>query len=245
MYSTYRHRGWAWRVVFGWMALGLMVFLFAACAVPRTEKRVERRRSVETGLASWYGKPFHGRLTANGEVYDMYKISAAHKTLPLGSTVRVTNRNNGKSIVVRVNDRGPFVKGRIIDMSYGGAKALGMVAEGVVPVRVETLTLGDNRYYKSGRKSGSKSARVKTAAKAAPMRYTVQAGSFQDRANALQLKLDLERRLADETVFIREWNDRAQTYYRVRVGSFSTEDDARALSQRLEAANYNVFVTAD
>jgi rare lipoprotein A len=90
----------------------------------------------ERGLASWYGKKFHGRKTANGETYNMYGISAAHKTLPLGTYVTVKNLDNGKTLVVRINDRGPFVKGRIIDLSYGAAKKLGVVGPGTARVDV-------------------------------------------------------------------------------------------------------------
>jgi rare lipoprotein A len=93
----------------------------------------------EKGIASWYGKEFHNRKTANGERYDMYAVSAAHKTLPLPTWVRVTNLENGRSLVLRVNDRGPFVRGRIIDLSYGAARALGTVEAGVAPVLVEAL----------------------------------------------------------------------------------------------------------
>lgn len=93
----------------------------------------------EVGEASWYGKKFHGRLTSNREVYDMYKVSAAHKTLPLPSYVEVTNLDNGKKLVVRVNDRGPFHDGRIIDLSYKAAKMLGVVEKGVQKVRVVAL----------------------------------------------------------------------------------------------------------
>jgi rare lipoprotein A len=219
------------------LSMAIVSLSLSACTGHRNEVRLEKGHGKEYGLASWYGKKFHGRLTANGEVYDMYKISAAHKTLPLGTKVRVTNRRNGKSVVVRINDRGPFVRGRIIDMSYGGARALDMVAEGVVPVRVETLVLGDNRYYKS---SGRK-----TVSATRPVRYTVQAGSFQDKRNAVDLKRELERKYSDNDVFIREWNGRAQVYYRVRVGRFSSEQDAQSLSRRLQAANYTVFVTAE
>jgi rare lipoprotein A len=93
----------------------------------------------EVGLASWYGKKFHGRRTSNGEIYNMYAMTAAHKTLPLNTWVRVTRRDTGKSIVVRVNDRGPFVTGRIIDLSYTGAKKLGMVGPGTARVIVTAL----------------------------------------------------------------------------------------------------------
>ncbi|MCD6288358.1 MAG: septal ring lytic transglycosylase RlpA family protein [Candidatus Hydrogenedentes bacterium] len=91
------------------------------------------------GQASWYGKPYHGRRAANGEIYNMYKLTAAHKTLPFGTMVRVTNLRNGRHVVVRITDRGPFVKGRIIDLSYKAAKKLDMVKDGVVPVGINIL----------------------------------------------------------------------------------------------------------
>jgi rare lipoprotein A len=95
---------------------------------------------VETGLASWYGRGFHGKFTASGEVFNQEKFTAAHRTLPWGSRVRVTNLANGKSIEVRINDRGPFGKGRIIDVSRAAARALGMVGSGIANVRVECLS---------------------------------------------------------------------------------------------------------
>jgi rare lipoprotein A len=98
------------------------------------------KRWVETGEASWYGGKFHGRQTASGEIYDMHGISAAHKTLPLGTRVRVTNLNNDRQLVVRVNDRGPFVKGRIIDCSREAARQLGYLEAGVTPVRIEVVS---------------------------------------------------------------------------------------------------------
>ncbi len=98
----------------------------------------------ETGIASWYGEPFHGRKTANGAVYDMHKLTAAHKTLPLPTDVRVTNLENGRSIIVTVNDRGPFAHSRIIDMSYKGAQLLGMVEKGTAKVRVQVIGSGEN-----------------------------------------------------------------------------------------------------
>lgn len=91
------------------------------------------------GEASWYGKPFHGRRAANGEVYNMRRLTAAHKTLPFGTKVRVTNLWNGRHVVVRITDRGPFVKGRIIDLSYKAARKLNMVEDGVVPVGIQIL----------------------------------------------------------------------------------------------------------
>jgi rare lipoprotein A len=94
---------------------------------------------VQTGIASWYGADFHGKKTSNGETYDMHAMTAAHKTLPLGVYVKVRNRDNGREAVVRVNDRGPFVKGRVIDLSYSAAKVLGVDVAGTAPVRIEAL----------------------------------------------------------------------------------------------------------
>ena len=99
----------------------------------------------ESGLASWYGRKFHGRLTANQEVYNMYKHTAAHKSLPLPSYIRVFNHNNNKSVVVRVNDRGPFIEGRIVDLSYAAAKQIGMDKAGLAPVTIEVISIPDNQ----------------------------------------------------------------------------------------------------
>jgi rare lipoprotein A len=100
---------------------------------------------VQTGIASYYHDSLHGNRTASGQVYDKNKMSAAHKTLPLGSRVRVTDKRTGKSIVVRVNDRGPFVKGRVIDLSRRAAKELGMIRRGITPVKVEVLSVAGRR----------------------------------------------------------------------------------------------------
>lgn len=98
------------------------------------------------GIASYYADDFHGKQTANGETFDMYGITAAHKTLPFNTVVRVTNLNNEMSVLVRINDRGPFIPGRVLDLSYGAAKKLGMVAAGTGKVRIEIVELGDGKY---------------------------------------------------------------------------------------------------
>jgi rare lipoprotein A len=100
-------------------------------------------RWVQEGVASYYADEFHGRQTANGETFDMHAMTAAHCTLPFNTRVRVTNLDNGRSVVVRINDRGPFVKNRIIDLSYGAARAVGMIGSGTARVRLEVLELGD------------------------------------------------------------------------------------------------------
>ena len=101
----------------------------------------------QTGVSSWYGPNFHGKLTANGETFNMYAKSAAHNTLPLGTVVRVTNLDNEKSIILTINDRGPFAKNRILDCSAAAAKELGFYVKGTAPVSIEVIELGDNKYY--------------------------------------------------------------------------------------------------
>jgi len=115
----------------------LIICLFAAgCAhIPFLG-----RRESQVGIASYYGREFHGKRTASGEIYNMRKYTAAHRTLPFGSIVRVTNLSNGRSIKVRINDRGPFVKSRIIDLSYGAARKLGIIESGIAKVRIDVLS---------------------------------------------------------------------------------------------------------
>ncbi len=105
-----------------------------------------RPGQVFTGVASFYGSDFHGKLTANGEVFDMYGLTAAHRTLPLNTVVRVTNLANNESLIVRINDRGPYIQGRILDLSYGAALKLGFVAEGTTRVRFVVIEVGDDEY---------------------------------------------------------------------------------------------------
>src|SRR5574337_1359124 len=141
----------------------LPFLLLAACATPRIGPRAWEDPSGERGLASWYGHPYHGRRTSSGEVFDMYQLTAAHRELPLGTWVMVTNLNNGRSVEVRVNDRGPFVPDRILDVSYGAGRLLGMIGPGVIPVRVVVTRLAPG--------DGGEPTRL-TA------RFTVQVGSF-------------------------------------------------------------------
>jgi rare lipoprotein A len=100
---------------------------------------------IQMGIASYYGDDYHGKQTASGEVYDMYGLTAAHNDLPLGTKIRVTNLKNGRQVIVRINDRGPFVKNRILDLSYGAAKELGMLVPGTAPVRIEVVEFGEGR----------------------------------------------------------------------------------------------------
>ena len=106
----------------------------------------KKSKKVYKGISSFYGPNFHGKLTANGEIFDMYGVSAAHKEFPFNTIVRVTNKNNGKSLMIRINDRGPYVDGRILDCSFGAAKKLDFVSDGTAPVKIEILEWGDGEY---------------------------------------------------------------------------------------------------
>lgn len=167
---------------------------------------------VEKGLASWYGKKFHGRKTSNGETYDMYAMTAAHKTLPLGVFVRVENQINGRSEVVRVNDRGPFIAGRIIDLSYTAAHNLGVVGPGTAPVIVTALG------YQHPAADGSVHYSLPTSIQSGP--FAVQVGAFTQQSNAQRLQGELQQRYG--AADIRQVELRGQVFYRVRAGKYTS-----------------------
>jgi rare lipoprotein A len=192
----------------------------------------------ETGLASWYGKKFHGRPTASGERYDMYGISAAHKTLPLQTWVRVHNLDNDRQMDLRVNDRGPFVDGRIIDLSYGAAQDLGVVGPGTA--RVKLIALG--RRTDSGQPGQTPTY--------APMDYihgnfTFQVGAFKDPQNAHRLRDRLVGAYPNVHITTYFHADHGQLYA-VRLGRASTLDDAMAYKARLRAGEFaEAFTVAE
>jgi len=119
-----------------------------ATSISGKEKRAKGHRKVIKGISSFYAEDFHGKLTANGEVYDMYGVTAAHKTMPLNTICRVTNLENNKSLILRINDRGPYIKGRILDCSYGAAKKLDFINQGTTKVKIEVIEWGDDKYMK-------------------------------------------------------------------------------------------------
>ena len=188
------------------------------------------------GVASWYGEDFHGRKTANGEIFDMYELTAAHKTLPMGTTCVVTNLDNDKTVTVRINDRGPFVKDRIIDLSYAAAKVIGMIDTGTAPVRVEVLGDGSPPHGEELPKETTTPAYDD-----AVLFYTIQIGSFTERVNAESLSNELSTSFND--VFIEEFKTSETTYYRVRVGSFPSRDDALKTAADLSQQGYDGYIT--
>jgi rare lipoprotein A len=237
------------KIKFKFFILIVPVFLLTACAtkhhvileerIPPAEKRevlkeekkeekpappeqVEKRESkgVQYGIASWYGRDFHGKPTSSGEIYDMYQLTCAHKTLPLGTTVMVTNMENGKSLELKVNDRGPFVKERIIDLSYAAAKILGMWEKGTAYVKVEVI--------------GPLIEQVQL--------FTVQVGSFVDEANAEKLAEELRKNF--ENVYITILETLTQKYHRVRVGQFENRESALNTAEKISLMGFKVLVTS-
>lgn len=194
---------------------------------------------VEKGIASWYGKKFHGRKTSNGETYNMYAMTAAHKTLPMNTWVLVENLSNGSQIKVRINDRGPFVRGRIIDLSYTGAKKIGMVGPGTARVRVTAL--GQATSYAKADKSEPVAF---TPVDYWQGNFTVQVGAFKVRSNAENYRLKLSKTYLNAHIVPYE-DDRGQ-FFRVRIGKFSNLKDAVGFSEQLMAEGFaHTFAVAE
>jgi rare lipoprotein A len=179
---------------------------------PATERRpVVPGEYVEEGVASWYGVPFNGRRTSNGEIYDMHEFTAAHRTLPFNAVVRVTNLRNGKQTQVRINDRGPFVADRVIDLSLSAAEAIEMVGPGTAQVRLEVI-------------AGPSSVTGF---------FAVQIGAFREQENAQRLEVEMESR--NLPVSIVTYDSPSGLFYRVRVGRLPTEADANQLAAQLRS----------
>ncbi len=168
------------------------------------------------GIASWYGPNFHGKRTSNGEIYDMHAFTAAHKTLPMNTMVKVTNLKNGKSTVVRINDRGPFVGNRIIDLSYAAAKKIGMIGRGTAPVRIEVL--GFDSHLSS--LTGSKERIVIDD-------FAVQIGSFRRYAGASITKKRNSLVHGRYKAIIKRFDIDGKPLYRVWLTGFKSEAEAR------------------
>jgi len=208
----------------------------------------------QEGIASWYGTKFQGRPTANGEPYNLYGMTAAHRTLPIPSYVRVTNLVNNRTAVVRVNDRGPFHDDRIIDLSYAAALKLGYADKGTTPVLVETIAPGTyvtrdagvttttavkiteqaSVEVNSGVKMVSETPVLQTQA-AASDRFTLQVAAFKSAGLANQLKADLTRAV-NEDVVVKAGEPGG--YYRVHIGPFNSLEQAEQVSARLLELNY-------
>lgn len=183
---------------------------------------------IEYGYASWYGNPYHGRRTSNGETYDMYTMTAAHRTLPFGTEVQVTNMENGKSVHVRINDRGPFVDGRVIDLSLAAAKEIALVGPGTALVQVKVV-------------AAPPAAPVAASPGVTlPGRYTVQVGAFGNPRNAERFRDTLAQRYPQFPINTAPSADGA--LYRVWVGNEPSEQSASAIADRLKRDRLSAFV---
>lgn len=203
------------------------LFFIVSCASAPRYQYVPKGKGVM--VASWYGPKFHGRKTASGEIFDMYKFTAAHKTLPFGTRLRVTNPENGRSVVVKINDRGPFVRGRDIDLSYAAARKIGLLQKGTSRVYVEFLGR-DYDYVKT----------VKYAVNGVGP-YTIQVGSFREKENAWRLKRALS--YSYRHVQVIKKRIKGVVFYRVLVGRFSSLSEAERVAIRLSSEGYSAILT--
>ncbi len=207
-----------------YLALFLLFAVLYSCRPSKPGLSPPPAGYMETGIASWYGPEFHGRPTSSREIFDQNHLTAAHPSLPFGTLVLVTNLDNGRQVTVRINDRGPFVKGRIIDLSYAAARMLDMIGPGTARVRLEVVGFD----------------REKTIP--APSGYILQVGSFTSLENARALQQKLQKDFPG--VFISTFQQDGRTFYRVRLRA-SSESEARTLAEKLNAAGYPVLLLRD
>ncbi len=210
----------------GLIVLLLILPVFISCGGRRTTYRV-LPSGRDVMVASWYGDKFHGRPTASGEIFNMYDYTAAHKELPFGTRLRITNPETGRSVEVKVNDRGPYVRGRDIDLSYAAARKIGLIRKGTGRVYVEYLGR-DKSYVRP----------VRFVDERGP--FTVQVASFRELSNAFRLKSILEHTYGN--VYIMKIWLRGERFYRVRVGRELRRSDAERLAERLSREGYPVLV---
>jgi rare lipoprotein A len=209
------------------LILGVLV-LFSCASTPRVD-HIPETRGVYVN-ASWYGPKFNGRPTSSGERFDMYAMTGAHRTLKFGTKLRVTNPENNKSVIVTVNDRGPFIRGRDLDLSYGAAKEIGLLEKGVGRVKIERVGR-DIRYVK----------RVPFIPDSTSGAVTIQVASFSEKSNAFRLRKGLEVKY--KNVFVTRATIKGEQYYRVKIGKFKRHDKALAVAQELADEGYDVFIT--
>lgn len=214
-------------------ALAVVFLLYSmGCAsrgptrVPMEPEKPRAKGWSEKGDASWYGHPYHGRKTASGETYNMYDLTAAHRSLPFGTRVLVQRRDTGEKVVVRVNDRGPFIKGRIIDLSLGAARKIRLDIDGVAPVKLTVLDPGDQKTFKSStRREIPKSPKETAETKEC---YWVQVGAFSKQENA-DRALKMLKGSGEKGLII----EGPEGLLRVRSGPWDTAEDARDALERL------------
>jgi len=204
LYSTMRF--------YPFFTLIILVFALSGCATTRGT-------TIDSGVASWYGPNFHGKPTANGELYNQYELTAAHRTLPFNTVVRVTNLDNGKAVTVRINDRGPYSNNRIIDLSYEAARQIDMIGPGTANVRVQLVT-----------------SEVPISRRQGPELFAVQLASYTSKSQADEFARTVRG------AYVQSARVDRMTYYRVYVGKFRDREDAARLQRDLERQGHNGFV---
>lgn len=214
------------------LLITIIALFFVGCFKRLPEAPEIKKGYTEKGIASWYGDEFKGRATASGEIFDPEKMTAAHKTLPFGTVVKVTNLENGKVAELKINDRGPFVRGRILDCSKKGAKDLGFYINGTTKVKLEVAKEGTGRRGNSPTEviDGDKDKMLDET-------FTIQVGAFKDIENAKRLKEILLKKFGD--AYIAKFMD----FYRVRVGHFKNQKEAEIIYELLKNNGYEGFLT--
>ena len=201
------------------MCFILAFLIMAGCAGGHYQTGPMTSETLQQGVASWYGPSFHGNPTANGEPYDMWALTAAHRTLPFGTWVLVQSVDAGKSVTVRINDRGPFIRGRIIDLSYGAARELAMIGKGtenVVLTILDSPNPGYSDHLSNGRSDG----------------YWVQVGSFTTLSQAVSLQEQLANRYPN--IRLKTVDLPSGQWHRVQVGTFTSQAKAKTVATELE-----------
>lgn len=231
--------GW-WGRGAGALALGV---LLAACGTMRGTT-VPAPAPTQEGVASWYGPGFHGKRTANGEIYDQHDLTAAHPSLPLGTRVMVTSLENGRSVEVRVNDRGPFVGGRVIDLSYAAARAIDMVGPGTARVRVELLDAGGLRLAsRDAAPAGLVRAAARVPSELPRASFVVQVAAFADAGRAEHLREVVSQHFPDAHVV--QLETESGSYHRVRIGPYPQRGIAVARAALVNRLGYPAIVMED
>ena len=199
----------------------------------------------EIGIASWYGPKFNLKKTANGEIFNQEKISAAHKTLPLPSYVRVQNLRNGKTVIVKVNDRGPFVDDRLIDLSYAAAKKIDMLDSGTSPVRIFAVSEAEAaNYFKNNERSIFSLSIFEKIVNRNRRSITLQVGAFSNSDGANSLKKRIES-LGVKNVFISKARSKRKTFHRVRIGPVKTSKEYEDAIRKLSSLSLDINLISD
>lgn len=213
-----------------WSFIIVVLFLLSSCSTVRYDSRDGIPYEKTYAVASWYGSDFHGRPTSSGEIYNMYAKTCAHKEYPFGTQLRVTSVATSLAVECTVNDRGPFIAGRDIDLSYASAREIGLIRQGVGKVVLEVT--GRNESY-------VRAVKIQPVSKTGP--FAIQVGAFTENLNAVRLKAGLS--LKYDQVYIQEIEINGTRYYRVRIGNFELLNNAVSVAEQLGQEGYPTLVT--